>query len=109
MAEFLMKIIGAKQELMADDITKVIEILKKQNNIICIGDGAILHQAFIKQEIPNAKFSEKNEQRASLCGKIAYQKYLKDELQNADTIVPLYLRKSQAERMKKEKDKNEKN
>ena len=89
---------------MADDISNVIEILKQYDDIICIGDGAILHYDLILQNLPQAKFSEKNEQSAGFGGKIAYQKYLKNDLQNADTIQPMYLRKSQAERMKNKKE-----
>ncbi len=88
------------QESMADDIAKIMEQLKTYNHLICLGDGAMLHKKLIEQEIPTAEFSAENEQRAGLGGKIAYQKYLKKDLQNADTLVPLYLRKSQAERMK---------
>lgn len=89
-----------KQEFIADDIHHVIETLKKYDNIICIGDGAVLHHDLILQNLPQAMFCQKNEQKASLGGKIAYQKILKNDVQNADTIVPFYLRKSQAERMK---------
>ncbi len=53
-----------------------------------------------KKTSHGAEFLDKNEQRASFGGKIAYQKYQKEEEKNADTILPLYLRKSQAERMK---------
>lgn len=89
-----------KQEMMAGDIVKIIGILKKYDNLSCLGDGAILHHDLILQNLPQAEFSEQNLQSASLGGKIAYQKYLKNALQSADTILPLYLRKSQAERMK---------
>ena len=34
-------------------------------------------------------------------GKIGYKRFMENSLENADTIMPLYLRKSQAERMKK--------
>lgn len=88
------------EELMADDIVTILEGLKKYDDLICIGDGAVLHRALIEQQLPQAKFSDQNEQKASLGGKVAYQKYKKNEIQSADTIVPLYLRKSQAERMK---------
>lgn len=89
-----------KQEMMADDIVKIIENLKKYDNLICLGDGAVLHHDLILQNLPQAEFSKQNAQSAGLGGKIAYQKYLKNDLQSADTILPLYLRKSQAERMK---------
>lgn len=89
-----------KEEFMADDIQNIFLILKKYENAICIGDGAVLHENLIRSTLVNAEFSKENEQKASCGGKIAYQKYLKDEVQNADTILPIYLRKSQAERMK---------
>ena len=89
-----------KQELMAVDIFYVIKSLQSYENFICIGDGAVLHQELILQNLPQAKFSSNNEQSAGLAGKVAYQKYLKNEVQNADTVLPTYLRKSQAERMK---------
>ena len=89
-----------KHAMLADDITNVIAILKQYDNMVCLGDGAILHKDLILQEIPNAKFCLQNDQSAGFAGKIAYQKYLRNDCQNADTILPLYLRKSQAERMK---------
>lgn len=87
--------------LMADDIYNVIEILKKYENMIFIGDGAVLHKEKILSNILSAEFSDLNEQRAALGGKTGYKKYLKNDLKTADTILPIYLRKSQAERMKK--------
>lgn len=90
-----------KEEYIADDILNVIEILKKYESLICIGDGAVLHKELLEQNLANLEFSEKNDQRAGMAGKIAYQKYLNNDLKNADTIVPVYLRKSQAERLKK--------
>lgn len=87
-------------EYMADDIAVVLEKVKSYKNSVWIGDGAILHQDFISENIQNAEFSNFNEQNASFGGMIAYQKYLKNDVQNADTILPFYLRKSQAERMK---------
>lgn len=88
------------QEYLADDVTNVMEILKKYENLVFIGDGAVLHKEEILQQFPSAEFLEKNKQSAGFGGKVAYQKYFKKETQTADTILPLYLRKSQAERMK---------
>lgn len=89
-------------DFLADDINHVIEHFKKEENVVFVGDGAVLHKDLILKYMPTAKFSELNEQRAAFGGQIAYQKQLKNELKNADTIVPIYLRKSQAERLKKE-------
>jgi len=89
-----------KEDAVADDILNVIEILKKYENIICIGDGAVLHKSLLEQNINNISFCDKNDQNAFNVGLIGYQKYVKNDLKNADTILPIYLRKSQAERMK---------
>ena len=78
-------------------------MLKKYENIICIGDGAEIHKEKILENITNVEFCKKNDQSAALGGKIAYKKYLNQDLKNADSITPIYLRKSQAERMKKDK------
>ena len=90
-----------KQEYLADDINKIIKILKQYNNIVFVGDGAILHKELLKENLDNINFSENNEQSASNVGKIGYKKFLENDLYNADTIIPMYLRKSQAERLKK--------
>lgn len=90
------------QEFLADDISNIVEVLKKYENIICIGDGAVLHKELIKMQIKNAEFAQENNQSAAFGGMIGYKKFLAGDLKNADTIAPIYLRKSQAERMKKE-------
>ena len=53
------------------------------------------------ENLKNVKFSKNNIQTAENTGKIGYKKCLENVLYNADTIQPIYLRKSQAERMKK--------
>lgn len=92
-----------KEEYMADDINIIIEKLKKYNKILCVGNGAILHKEILKEKLNNVQFSLDNNQSAENTGKIAYKKYMENCLCNADTIIPIYLRKSQAERMKKNK------
>lgn len=88
------------EKFMADDIDIIINNLKKYENSVFIGDGAVLHKDKIIENIPNAEFSKENDQSAKCCGLIGYQKYLANDLQTSDSIVPLYLRKSQAERLK---------
>lgn len=81
---------------MADDINSVLKILKKYNNIIFVGDGAITHK-----ELLNIKdFPYENVIHSKNIAKCAYTKFKNNQVQTADTITPLYLRKSQAERMK---------
>lgn len=88
-------------ELIANDIHEVIEHLRKLSNIQFVGNGAILHKELLKKELKNISFSEENVQSAFALGKCAFRKFQNGEVQNADTILPLYLRPSQAERMKK--------
>ena len=95
-----------KEDYLAEDISIVIDKLKKYNNIVCIGNGAILHKELLEKEIKNCKFVENNNQSAENVGKIGYKKYLENNLESADTIVPIYLRKSQAERLKNNNSNN---
>ena len=90
-----------KEELMADDINNVIECLKKYSNITFVGNGAILHKELLKAHLSNIHFVENNNQSSANFGKIGYKKFLENNLCTADTLVPIYLRKSQAERLKK--------
>lgn len=90
-----------KEELMADDINVVIENLKKYKNITFVGNGAILHKELLNAQLEECNFLQDNNQSAGNFGKIGYKKFLKNDLCTADTLVPIYLRKSQAERLKK--------
>lgn len=89
-----------KEAYLSDDINNIIEKVKKYNNAIFIGNGAILHKDLLGKNIENIKISENFMQRAYWAGIIGYKKYLENDLETADTIVPIYLRKSQAERLK---------
>ena len=94
-------------DYMADDINiildKIGKIIKlKDNKIAFVGNGSTLHKDLILEKIPNAEFSNNNEQTAYSCGMIGLKKYQENKLENADTILPKYLRKSQAERLKKD-------
>lgn len=90
------------EDYIADSIENVIEELKKYQEFICVGDGAVLHKDLILESFPKVKFIDKNEQSAVYVGKMGYKKYLKHDTVTADTVNPIYLRKSQAERMKEE-------
>lgn len=89
------------EDYIADDIMEVIEKIKKYENITFVGNGSILHKDILISNIKNAKFSEENKQSAKNAGLLGYKKYLENNLHTADTIIPIYLRKSQAERLKK--------
>ena len=90
-----------KEEYIADDINEVIKVLEKYDNITFVGNGAILHKELLANSLKNVEFVENNKQTAENVGKIGYKKYLENDLCSADTIMPVYLRKSQAERLKK--------
>ena len=84
------------EEYIADDINVVIEALKKYKNIVYVGDGALIHKDLLNIE----NFEFENVIHAISIGKCGYKKYKNNKIENADTVVPLYLRKSQAERMR---------
>lgn len=92
---------NSKEEYIADDINEVIKVLAKYDNITFVGNGAILHKDLLTNNLKNIEFSENNKQTAENVGKMGYKKYLENNLCSADTIMPVYLRKSQAERLKK--------
>ena len=92
-----------KEEYIADSIYNVIERLKEYENIILVGNGAIKYKGLLEESVQNISFSDSNLQSASNVGKIGYKKHKEKDLASADTIMPMYLRKSQAERLKKEK------
>lgn len=89
------------EEYKADDINNLLNVMKKYKNAVAIGDGAILHKDLLIQNLNGIEVLDSYLQTAENTGKIGYKKYLNKELENADTIMPLYLRKSQAERLKK--------
>lgn len=82
------------KDYMADDINVVIKNLPK-GNIWFSGDGAVLHKDLLKGE-----FAQDNNIHASNIGICAYNKFKNGISETADSVVPVYLRKSQAERMK---------
>jgi len=84
------------QDYLADDINNVLEVLNKYENIIFVGDGAVFHKDLLN--IKN--FSYDNFIHSKNIAKCAYKKIKNNNTKTADTIMPLYLRKSQAERMK---------
>lgn len=79
----------------ADDINVIINTLKKYTDISFVGDGSLLHKNLL-----NGKFANDNVIHASSVGICALYKFNNGILETADSIVPMYLRKSQAERMR---------
>lgn len=84
------------EDYLADNINVVCKILNKYTNVIFVGDGAEVHQNLLT--IKN--FSYDNVIHAKNICKCAYYKYKNNYTKTPDLLTPLYLRKSQAERMK---------
>jgi len=68
---------------------------------VFLGDGVPVHRETIRKELGDrADFAPKNadRQRASSIAELALQALERGEGQDAESFVPFYLRKSQAER-----------
>jgi len=81
------------------NIYKLIEALKTYNNICFVGDGSTIYHNLLSSNLVNTTFSDYNTINSyslGLAGLNAYNSGRKDDL------LPLYLRKSQAERAKEQ-------
>lgn len=98
--------LNKKEEFMADDISVCLNRIKEYDDIIFVGDGSIIHKELIKNvlENKNIKFSDNNKQKVESLGIVSNKKAEKGDCVMADDIIPVYLRKSQAERMKDKKE-----
>lgn len=86
-------------------IDEAISILKVHSSpITFVGDGAIAHEDILKTNFENCLFSNKNELSSYSLGIAGFNTYKKG-IQTS--LMPLYLRKSQAERALEEKTKKE--
>lgn len=84
--------------LSIDELTN---ILKEKNlPVIFVGDGAIKHKDYLKENLPNCSFApnHSNFPKASSVGELGIKKIKEGIIENIDSINPIYLRKSQAER-----------
>lgn len=84
------------EDYLADDINNVLKIVSKYKDINFVGDGAVFHKDLLNIQ----NFNYDNFIHSKNIGKCAFKKLKNNNIKTADTIVPLYLRKSQAERMK---------
>lgn len=76
-------------------IDKVISKIKIFDNITFVGDGALAHQELLKNSTHNCSFCDKNDLSSYSLGIAGLYKYNRN-IKNS--LMPLYLRKSQAER-----------
>ncbi|MBQ7765123.1 tRNA (adenosine(37)-N6)-threonylcarbamoyltransferase complex dimerization subunit type 1 TsaB [bacterium] len=106
--------VNTNPEMIGDYITDTIDCLvdelKKYNKrILFVGDGAVSFKERFENEFgENALFMPHhlNEQTAISIAKAALDKANQNEIDTVDNLHPLYLRKSQAERMLDENAKN---
>ncbi|NLC87322.1 MAG: tRNA (adenosine(37)-N6)-threonylcarbamoyltransferase complex dimerization subunit type 1 TsaB [Clostridiaceae bacterium] len=89
-------------EPSAQNIDDAIKQLKKyhSSHILFIGDGAEKYQYLISQIFSKATFVEDkhNSQTSTSFGKAAFHHYQMLDYGDSNSIIPMYLKKSQAER-----------
>ena len=92
-------------KLEFNEINNVVNALTSYSApITFVGDGAKQNYQLLKDNFPNCSFCEKNDLSSISLGIAGYDKY-KNGIQTS--IMPLYLRKSQAERALEDKNKKE--
>lgn len=79
------------------NINDLIDLLKNYDNICFVGDGVISHQSILSSSLNNVTFSEHNQISSYSLGMSGLHAYNSGR---RDDLLPLYLRKSQAERAK---------
>lgn len=75
----------------ADDLNNLLDVFKKYDNLVFVGDGVKLLNN--SNKFDNTIYSKN-------IGLAGYKKYLEGSLVNADNLSVMYLRPSQAERMR---------
>lgn len=77
-----------------------IAVLSKEKPCLLVGDGAILNRTFFEANIPGVRIAQGkcNLISAASLAEVAYKKAQNGEIGTAEDLIPLYLRKSQAER-----------
>ena len=104
-------VLEEKATMQCDDIRVILDIIKKDmaniNEIVFVGDGALHYRDIIENNLvlenTNITFSNNNVQSAASLIKAGFFKYINNEYGDTTILSPLYLRKSQAERMQDDK------
>lgn len=90
------------EDLCAKNINEVLNLLDKysSSSILFVGDGAVYHKDLILEKLSNSLFvqDEFNKQTSVSIGIAGFNKYNKGIYGTSNSLSPLYLRKSQAER-----------
>ena len=87
-----------QEPYLANDIQFVANTLKKYSPICLIGDGAIKHKNLLSAF--GAEIIALQELHAYHLGLCGFKKWTCGMAETADNLLPMYLRKSQAERMR---------
>ncbi len=91
-----------QDDYITEDLDTLIEILRSKNEkIMFVGDGAVSFKQQFKAALnEKALFApiHLNNQLSSSVAKAALIRAMNNDFDNADTLNPMYLRKSQAER-----------
>lgn len=91
------------------EIDELLKILEKYEKVVVNGDGSTLYKERIKDALKDrVKFATigSNSCKASSVGELALIKYEEGQRDDYYTLIPDYLRPSQAERELKEKEQN---
>lgn len=90
------------EDLVAQHIDSILSMLAKYDEpITFVGTGAIVNKETIKNIIKNCNFAISDNLSAYNLGLAGFKRYRDGKFQD---VLPLYLRKSQAERMLEEKN-----
>lgn len=91
-----------QDDYITENLDTLIDILKEKNEkVIFVGDGAVsFKEKFIQSLSEKALFAplHLNNQLSSSVAKAALDRALVNDFDDADTLNPMYLKKSQAER-----------
>ena len=96
------------ENYFTDTIDNLIEKLKEKNEkVMFVGDGSVSFKEILKTNLnKNAYFAplHLNNQLSTSVAKAAYEKAKLSEFDTCDTLIPMYLKKSQAERELEKKE-----
>lgn len=96
-------------EYMGVTVQELVQIIRgKNNDVIFVGDGVLIHNEYLKKELgTRCSFAPQCmlQQRASSVAQLALFKASAGKLESCFDMVPFYLRKSQAERELEKKNK----
>lgn len=92
-----------QDDYLSDNIENILPILKRYNDkITFIGDGSVIYKSLIENYLSNsACFADENlnKENAIVIGLAAFDKYNSGYIGTSSDISPIYLKKSQAERL----------